>query len=284
MILYFLCFARLPYLNADHLREENEDLESLRAEIITWTGLHEERKLRPDLPEQLYTFLRRLLSLDQADRPSAQDILVSIKTGSGLDEISDSRPKSAAHMFDDLSASSRISPVDSPRCATPTRQLSTGFVPPGGPSKLRLSSYKKNRDQHAATKEGNPEINQPISPDSSLVLRGSFPSPTELPEIAPASRPDARRPWDFQTATIQRPLRVALLLLKVVTLNVTCSPRATNPLVAYPLLGIASLDLLFVGSGPAISLTLATLHFAILFGAARANVACIDSFEYLNSF
>ena len=68
MILYFLCFAGLPYRNADHINEENEDLDLLRAEIVSWTGLHEERKIRPDLPEQLYTFLRRLLSLDPTDR------------------------------------------------------------------------------------------------------------------------------------------------------------------------------------------------------------------------
>jgi hypothetical protein len=60
MILYFLCFAQLPYRNADNLNEENEDLDQLREEISTWSGLEDERKRRPDLPEKLYKFLRRL--------------------------------------------------------------------------------------------------------------------------------------------------------------------------------------------------------------------------------
>ena len=149
MILYFMCFVRLPYQNADHLNEENEDLDQLRDEIITWTGLHEERKIRPDLPEQLYTFLRRLLSLNPDDRPSADEILLGIKTGSGLDEISDSRPNAAAHIFDDLSASSRISPVDSPRSSTPANRknsTTTGFGRPGAAGmKIRMSSYHRDR-------------------------------------------------------------------------------------------------------------------------------------------
>lgn len=280
MILYFLCFAQLPYRHADHLSEENEDLDSLRAEIITWAGLREERKLRPDLPEQLYTFLRRLLSLDPDERPAAEDILLGIKTGSGLDEISDNRPNSSAHMFDDLSASSRISPIDSPRSSTPTRKSSTGFARPGGSSKLRLSSFYREPAQSSVSVENDDETKQPTSPGGSLVLRGSFPSPTRMRERPTTFQNRSWHPWGTQVSTLHWPLRVVLLLLKVITLNVLCSPMASNPMVSYPLLGIASLDVLFLTLSPVVSITLALLHFAILYVASRASVACVGGLEY----
>ena len=282
MILYFLCFARLPYGNADHLNEENEDLDQLRDEIISWTGLHEERKLRPDLPEQLYTFLRRLLSLDPDDRPSAEDILLGIKTGSGLDEISDTRSNAAAHMFDDLSASSRISPVDSPRSSTPARKTSSQtFV---RPSKMRLGSFQ----QDSGSPPPVPRKHQgtPTSPHDSLVLRPSFPSPTKLlngplPPLPPPSRLEQWRREHSQLA--ERAVTGLILLLKVASLNVLCSPVAANPSIVYPLLIMAALDALF-RSRPEISVTLVILHVAVLLGAREKGVLCIRRHDDGGSF
>ena len=85
MILYFMCFGRLPYKSADSIQEEFEDMDLLRAEISTWSGFQDERKERPELPNQLYDFLKRLLAIDPANRPSANDILHAIRTEKGLD-------------------------------------------------------------------------------------------------------------------------------------------------------------------------------------------------------
>ena len=38
MIVYFMCFGRLPYSSIDDINEENEDLDELRAEITKWSG------------------------------------------------------------------------------------------------------------------------------------------------------------------------------------------------------------------------------------------------------
>lgn len=91
MILYFMCFGRLPYKSADSIQEEFEDMDLLRAEISTWSGFQDERKERPELPNQLYDFLKRLLSINPADRPSANDILHAIRTEKGLDNPSRAR-------------------------------------------------------------------------------------------------------------------------------------------------------------------------------------------------
>ena len=288
MILYFLCFAQLPYRNADILNEENEDLDQLRMEITSWTGLHSERKLRPDLPEQLYTFLRRLLSLDPTERPSAEDILLGIKTGAGLDEISDSRPRSAGHMFDDLRGSSRISPVDSPRSSTPARKLSsTGFQRQGGPTKLRLASFPKDRTK--TTEESDNEEHTAVS-GNGLVLRERFPSPTkkrEIPQLPAPAR--TRSGWLHShlvphSQTAQRTVKVVLLLLKVVSTNMLCAPMATNLVVAWPLFLLAALDLLLTHPSPSPSIVLVILHVIILLSAARADFLCMPGMNFWKDF
>ncbi len=286
MILYFLCFAQLPYSSADILNEENEDLDQLREEITNWSGLHEERKLRPDLPEQLYTFLRCLLSLDPDERPSAEAILLGIKTGAGLDRISDTRPRSAGHMFEDLRNDARISPVDSPTSSTPVRRLSTSLVRAGGPAKLRLGSLQNDRRHSStpSTEHHDREDEQEISPGGSLVVRDRFPPPTKMPEVPqltapPASTQNIGLRTTFQNLAMQRGSKIALLLLKVVSVSSLCTPMAADPVVAYPLLGLAALDILLSGPHLTISMVLAALHVVAIFLTARTNVLCMSAME-----
>lgn len=283
MILYFLCFARLPYQNANVLHEDEEDLNELRDEITSWSGLQEERKLRPDLPEKLYTFLRRLLSLDVADRPSAEDILLAIKTGSGLDEIADSRPSSSGHRFDDLRNSARISPVETPRSGSPKSQatgqkLSTGFSRSGNSGKLLLSSYRG--PPHArASPTAEDDTARPASSDGSLVLRRSFTPSTTLTRDIPqlTAPPNKTLGWRFNLhdPTMQRRLRVVILLLKIISINSLCAPAAPNRLAQYSLLLIASLDVFLTNTSPTFSLILAILHVVSLFLLSLAGLFCM---------
>ena len=281
MILYFLCFAQLPYHNADNINEENEDLDQLRAEISAWGGLRDERKMRPDLPEKLYTFLRRLLSLNPTERPSAEDILHGIKTGTGLDEITDTRPSSGKHMYDDLRSSSRISPVDTPSASpmplSPSRKMSTGFARPGGPGKLRMSSYPTEPRPISPTTEDNSE--RAMSPGGSLVLRNKFPSPSisnEIPELsAPESSVSALR-WDLYSPAARHTLKVSLLILKILSVIVPCAPVASKPAITYSLLGLATLDVWLNSSRASISVVFMLLHVAIVLGSISRGVLCVS--------
>jgi serine/threonine protein kinase len=87
MILYFLCFGRLPYQNANTVQEELEDIDQLRAEITDWQGFQDERRERPDLPWKLYQLLKKLLALNPAERPSANEVLAAMKSESSLDGV-----------------------------------------------------------------------------------------------------------------------------------------------------------------------------------------------------
>ena len=276
MILYFLCFAKLPYINADSLNEENEDLEQLRDEITGWGGIHDERNLRPDLPEKLYTFLRRLLSLVPEMRPSTEDILIGIKTGSGVDENSGPRPTSPRHPFESPEASSRISPLDPTPTPVPRHGTTTGFVRPGGPPKLRLSSFDKggNRDSNASPEHGK---QPPTSPGGTLVVRPSYPSPMKPREVPQLPAPPSSRnnTWLHPNrAAKQRTVKVLLLTLKVISVSMLCNPVAANPRTAYPLLGLAALDVWLIDSGIGLSIILMTLHLAWLFGSLKLELLC----------
>jgi serine/threonine protein kinase len=81
MVLYFICFRRLPYKSANH-SEDEEDIDLLREEFISWPGFEAEggeRRERPELPNQLYELLKSLLAIDPANRPSAKEIRESLE-------------------------------------------------------------------------------------------------------------------------------------------------------------------------------------------------------------
>ncbi len=85
MILYFMCFGRLPYRAANTVHEELEDVDQLRAEITDWTGFQDERRERPDLPMKLYELLKRLLAANPTERPSAEEVLSVMRNESSSD-------------------------------------------------------------------------------------------------------------------------------------------------------------------------------------------------------
>lgn len=111
MILYFMCFGRLPYRSANAIQEELEDIELLRAEITDWKGYKDERRERPDLPSKLYKLLNRLLSLDPNERPSANEVLNAMKSETNFDGLT--RAESFPSPNIGL-GSSRIQNLDSP--------------------------------------------------------------------------------------------------------------------------------------------------------------------------
>jgi len=94
MILYFMCFGRLPYHAANTVHEELEDIDLLRAEITDWSGFQDERRERPDLPSKLYQLLKRLLAVNPQERPTANEVLSVMKSESNLDGVARTRSSS----------------------------------------------------------------------------------------------------------------------------------------------------------------------------------------------
>ena len=74
LILYFVVFARLPFAHADINGQDYEDEDALKAEILAWEGLRDEKKERSDLPPQLFAYMERLLYRDPVARPTTKDM------------------------------------------------------------------------------------------------------------------------------------------------------------------------------------------------------------------
>ena len=274
MILYFLCFADLPYHNADNLNEENEDLDQLRDEITAWSGLEDIKSRRPDLPDRLYKFLQRLLSLDAAMRPSAEEVLQGIKTGTGLHESPDLRPRSSGRLFEEHRAASRISPVDTPppgtpgpRSGSPKRPVPLHRQIPS--AKLRLEAV--DRRLIASEADDTQEVS---SPTGSLILH---PSPTKdlsSPSV-PQSLPPRTLSYYFSEHTVYT-LRILLLVAKIISISLPCMPLAANPPIAFAFLGLATLDLLLYDFSIWVALCLLIAHTLGLSFSIHSGTLCVS--------
>lgn len=135
MILHFMCFADLPYASADVLFEDKEDVDKLRAEISGWLGFDERKKQRPDLPSELYSFLKRLLSVDPQYRPTADEVNRGISTGRLTDlvpELGRRRGSAGGGPVEELTPGKRIQKLDTPKEGnSPSRHEADGKAGPG---------------------------------------------------------------------------------------------------------------------------------------------------------
>lgn len=123
MILHFLCFADLPYRNANVLQEESEDLDSLRDEIMSWLGFDERRRERPDLPSKLYAVLKQLLSIHIESRPTADEVRNIVRMGN-IDFAPELKRRNSQTGPDDLTPGKRITKIDSPGTGNSSKSLS----------------------------------------------------------------------------------------------------------------------------------------------------------------
>ncbi|KAL7276241.1 putative serine/threonine-protein kinase iks1 [Rhizina undulata] len=261
MILHFMCFGKLPYLGSDELNEENENLDSLREEILAWGGLDERAKLRPDLPDRLYQSLKTLISPDPMVRPSAEEILVGIEMGIG-DEPTTFRRTSTVSQKKPIPVSEdsqtigfrRISPVaDTPPPApvtTPSMQLKkdrassrenlihrASLVPKMQKPSSTLASMSMKMDKNHEAKVGDV--------GSSLVLRSAVNGANGTTSPALVKVMGWRQNAEFFIS--RRPelltfIKLAVFFLKVVSLTRPCSPVAANPCAFYPLICLGALD------------------------------------------
>jgi hypothetical protein len=295
MIVYFMCFGKLPYSNAEEINEEKEDLDKLREEITTWAGFDDERRVRADLPDRLYKFLKRLLALHAVDRPSTEEILQGIKAGSNLDDMDDAHPPS---ILDDLRH--RISAVESPsptprrmssRPGTLGNHLSIPKSRPGpGPSNLRPPSPEKPHRPPSPTKAAAPQNGSTASlQNSTAVIRArkvevetvSSPSGHSSPPPRLAlPPPPTTLSWVLEfisSPSTSIALKVMFFFVKYLTVTGPCSPFASNSYIAYPLMIMALFDFVTFENerqGVGRSFVLLAVHLLFVLIAFRAGALC----------
>jgi serine/threonine protein kinase len=306
MIVYFMCFAKLPYSTAD-VDEEKEDLDQLRAEISSWAGFDDENRVRDDLPDRLYKFLRRLLALSPNDRPSTEDILHGIRAGSGLDDLDGSLHPS---ILDDLRH--RISPVESP---SPTPRRLGGAKNKGkayqnhGLSKLRPCSPEKRGRQggpellereDGAMGNGTATTQHSQHENGTSIIRSrkadkeAQSQPHTPPDLSHHNSPRLALPPPHPPTALSRlqdlasnqtvfnTWRISALLTKFYTLSKLCHPFVAEPAwIVLPLMVLAALDFISVGRydssllhGGRKSLGLVAVHLSVVVFAVRFGVLC----------
>ncbi|RDW81337.1 protein kinase IKS1 [Aspergillus mulundensis] len=293
MILYFLCFGQLPYQNADLIHEEREDLEKLREEIMDWSGFDQGR-IRPDLPEQLYTFLWRLLSVDPDLRPSADEVL----SGLGANENLRTKRSGSNASTPDVHTSSRIRPLDDTvdpfdQAVSPKKSFSRG------PALRRNSVYDPNGSVGDLTPVfedvDSTERRSSLSPDRDLIVRPRFSSAQSVSPVSPP-RNETRQ---VGPTTVEPPIRLlppppgrnslsrrlsrwypplfavqlALFLAKIAMVLQPCSPLAVNPWVLYFLIVAAAINLRTTDVRMQVASLL--LHVSVVALSMRLEILCV---------
>ncbi|KAF2036548.1 kinase-like protein [Setomelanomma holmii] len=292
MIVYFMCFGRLPYRNADGIDEDHEDLDLLRAEISTWAGIDDEQRVRSDLPEKLYRSLKRLLALSPDARPGTEEILQVLKSPQLFDEFNSYGGPSEIDEFNP-----RISRADTPSPSPEQAHRKRPSIQYTRPGRSKLGATVMDR-------EPSPPDPQPkrrkSSDDGAVMLRHKkveFPPPAPLirtpsPERLmlpppPSSSTSSQlyqvlhSPWFVQTT------KVLVFCAKAFSLLSPCQPFAADPWAMYPLLAVASIDFFALGMGISIrgrdvhldglriSAALLVVHIAVVSILIRRDALCV---------
>ncbi|KAI5372027.1 hypothetical protein J4E82_009251 [Alternaria postmessia] len=256
MIVYFMCFARLPYRNADGVDEDNEDLDQLRAEISTWAGIDDEQRVRSDLPEKLYRSLKRLLAINPDERPGAEEILHVLKSPLVFDEYNASTYPAPSGL-DEFSP--RISRADTPSPSPTQGNKKSRGVNYTRPGRSHLSATVVDRSPSPSRPEF---MRRQSSEDGAVILRrgsklefpppqpsgGRTPSPQRLmlpPPLPPTTL--ARFYRHVKDPAVVNAAKIVLFCAKAYSLLSPCQPFAADARVLYPLLCMASLDFFRVG-------------------------------------
>lgn len=298
MIVYFMCFGRLPYQNADLANDENEDLDKLRAEVSAWHGFDDVRRTRTDLPEKLYRFLKRLLSPNPAERPSTEQILQAIKAGGGIDDVPVGTTSIGGDRSPDLgNMSSRISSVDSPRPEKTSRPANPVPPRPGASQLSRHHSselvHKRSppppprrfsRDRSSSTTSTSTSTDTP-SPDALTLRHNSInashqPPPLNLNPTKQMPRLMLPPPSTTQTQLLHLypslllTLKVLFFGLKFFLLSYPCAPFASKDWLLYPLMSLALLDFTVLRNSFRGAMVLMGVHVLVVLGASRWGVLC----------
>ncbi|KAI4594462.1 putative serine/threonine-protein kinase iks1 [Pestalotiopsis sp. 9143b] len=280
MILYFLCFGRLPYANANAIQEELEDIDLLREEITDWKGFQDERRERPDLPAKLYHLLKQMLALNPSDRPTAADVLEAMNHESNMGaprrESMGSAPPLNIH-------ERRVQALDSPLVpATPVTEPlkhrfrdmlpeessaamvnkiawvppeSTHATGPQGGLQRKHSKPGNHRDPHVATlsKGQDGEADDPVWSEDE-VDHGPRASPPLLMPPPSTFWGDIQhrrvlawhgvcRFYDDHDEVLVFLVRFSSFMIKMISLARVCWPLAARLEISTTLIGLAAMDL-----------------------------------------
>lgn len=259
-IVYFICFGRGPFQNADDDDEDNEDIELLREEISQWSGLHEERKDRMDLPEELYAFLQLLLSVDPAKRPTTEEILKSIKIGSPNSETTnfDTAPRVTSPRRGSVVGSNGVSDFSRPASSDAGSKGHKGVeVDLAAKPLIRRSRTLSPKVVNRSEMIVRPSKTQYVT--NEVVKQGPLLLPAPKPRRARLLKRTIAGKLDIELA-----LKLGLFCMKIWSASRACFPFAARPLALLAISGLAAIDIAGLSGGLSGTVVLALAHIAVL--------------------
>ena len=271
MVMFFMCFGRLPYRHANLNEDAKEDLDSLRDEVLGWRGLKSEKKERSHLPEKLYENLQLLLSRDPVQRLTTEEILRRLRGGPSFYEHSttspvDDRFPSADYGF----RRDRSKSPDEPADLDPPTPTS----PPSRPRRFSTSMPAALNLRHRIPKQSvTPTVADTAAVDDDRSATRPSAQPRML--MPPPQRSLLQRFVDFS----RRPeaaatVKVLVFLGKLWTTISWCAPHLPAQKLLYPLVVAAALDLINVHEDARISVALVLAHAVVILAAQRSQVLC----------
>ncbi|RIA96204.1 kinase-like domain-containing protein [Glomus cerebriforme] len=246
MVLYYLCYSRLPYHQVD-------DVDLLKQEILHFEGVSfpennnffssSSRKV----PQQLKSLIKRLLSKNKKNRPSCDEILKSVEdirltfSTNVYNETPDNTIISLPNQKDVVDSLSELeSPVSSSNSTTTTRitannetanlrrrkkvhisQENSEGSSTSGIEDADIEQMSKNHNNQAAIIRATPprsslyQITYYLGLISSQIFEGGW--------------------WQLS--------KFIIVILKITTCVSLCSPYLPSPWVLYPIIFFAILDL-----------------------------------------
>jgi serine/threonine protein kinase len=267
LILYFMCFSALPYKNAN-IHEEMEDLAELRVEIVQWPGFEDSEGIssRPDLPREVFIFLKKLLALNPTERPSAGEIIEMTSSWSPDGNATPGKFRSGSQSgtnsyFDATVQKPRISDLDietdqQARSFSPSRRRGSTTQGTSNGSRNRIDNNQSQFQAYfeAAVYSDDDDDDEESSPTKrerqALILRNPATPKllnndtfsTALVPYQRSSRP-TRVSFAATSLFILRCLMFVLKLYSLRTLCVNSSYESVSFLLYYPLLTLAAIDL-----------------------------------------
>jgi serine/threonine protein kinase len=273
-----MCFARLPYNYADDINEQNENIDLLREEIIAWAGFDDEvRRGRTDLPNRMYSFLKRLLAVNPDERPTTGEILHSLRSPTEMED----EPQSPV----EERQGTRISPLESPSPHSRRNTLQSRPTLAPKPTVTRTNRSVSPLKSPVRNDKGEDVSAVIVRARSTTRSRPTSPTKEALPLALPPPPPSAfdrvmvltRFLPGKQTVVA---IKLGSFTLKFLSLSNSCRPMAARPAIALPCMMLGAMDLLWIGrqdgTGKAFAMTiiLGLLHFLALTVASRMGVLC----------
>ncbi|KAL1879189.1 putative serine/threonine-protein kinase iks1 [Diaporthe australafricana] len=302
MILYFMCFGRLPYRAANTIHEELEDVDMLRAEITDWKGFEDERRERPELPGKLYTLLKQLLALNPNDRPSANEVLNALKNvtilesmlrGAGasigvpgrriqnLDSpmppstpVPDPRKRATVQSSsqEDLDDTQEEDDPSQPRLRQSLQKLSN---PPATRHRAPTMSPSHSQDGHQRPRSPRNRQPSPIRDQDAITTPLLMPPPTTF-------YGEMRMRYEELTRALAKPtssiFRFVLFMVKMAILARACWPLSFTMAMGGTLIIAAAVDLAWVLSLKR-SISFFVLHLALVLIFHRRGDLCQSGHE-----